>query len=258
MDHDRTQLVINHLDLVDGIVSHVMRRLPDHVERDELIGCGRVGLLEAADRFDVDRGVPFRQFARRRVEGAVLDSLRAADWTPTRIRATLRQVNECESQLRHQLHRQPTEAEVARCAELTETGLRRLRQQSEAARVASIDAVDAHGSPRSEHLIDLSAAASDERHREQLLLQELRSAIARLPERHRLALTGTYLQGRPGIEIARLLGVSPSRVSQLRADAIRMLTNSLRGRTAGSVGSAERVTPCRPSTGPLARSAATR
>ncbi len=84
---DRSELVASHLDLVDGVVARLARRLPTWVDREELVACGRIGLIEAAERFDPRHGVPFGAFARLRIEGAALDSVRAADWVPVRVRA---------------------------------------------------------------------------------------------------------------------------------------------------------------------------
>ena len=232
MNPDCTRLIIDNLDLVDRVVNHQLRRLPHHVERDELVACGRIGLIEAAERYDPAEGVPFPQYARLRIEGSVIDSLRAGDWTPTRVRATLRQINNCDADLRAQLHRPPTEAEVARCAGISRAGLRLARQRSAEGQLASIDSTRADGVAISNGLIDLRAASVEEQFESTMRLSDLRAAISRLPERHRITVTATFLEGRPGNEVAELLGVSPSRVSQLRAEALQMLLSSLSQETA--------------------------
>lgn len=227
MDAACTRLVLDNLDLVDHVVAHHVRRLPGHVERDELVACGRIGLIEAAERFDATEGVPFRQYARLRVDGAVIDSLRAGDWTPTRVRATLRQVNNCESTLSTQLHRPPTEDELARCAGISRMALRLARQRSAEGQLASIDSTRTDGGAMSTRLVDLRATSIEDQLEATMRLEDLRAAISRLPERHRVAVVATFLEGRPGNEVAQLLGVSPSRVSQLRAEALQMLLSSL-------------------------------
>ena len=227
MDDASTRLVLANLDLVDRVVAHHLRHLPGHVERDELIACGRIGLIEAAERFDATEGVPFPRYARLRVEGAVIDSLRAGDWTPTRVRATLRRANDCESSLSSQLHRPPTEVEIARCAGISRLALRLARQRSAETRLTSIDSVRADGDALSTRLVDLRAPSIEDQLEATTRLDDLRAAITTLPERHRVAVVATFLEGRPGNEVAQLLGVSPSRVSQLRAEALRMLMGAL-------------------------------
>ena len=227
MNPDCTRLIIDNLDLVDRVVNNQLRRLPHHVERDELVACGRIGLIEAAERYDPAEEVPFPQYARLRIEGSVIDSLRAGDWTPTRVRATLRQVNNCDADLRAQLHRSPTEAEVARCAGISRAGLRLARQRSAEGQLASIDSTRTDGGAMSTRLVDLRATSIEDQLEATMRLEDLRAAISRLPERHRVAVVATFLEGRPGNEVAQLLGVSPSRVSQLRAEALQMLLSSL-------------------------------
>ena len=227
---DRSELVASHLDLVDGVVARLARRLPTWVDREELVACGRLGLIEAAERFDPRHGVPFGAFARLRIEGAALDSVRAADWVPVRVRAVERRIDLAESGLRATLRRHPLDAEVCAASGVTASELRTSRQRAAEGRLRSTDEQAAPGSGSARTVGDELTAPEEDgpelRFEHDQAVDDLRAALARLPVRHRIAI-GTYLDEGRGIDAAARLGVSSSRVSQLRAEGLRMLRDLL-------------------------------
>src|SRR6187397_2585075 len=127
MERHRQELIESHLPLVDHIVRKVTAPFPDFVDRQELIGAGRLGLTEAAQRYDFDRGLPFGGYASTRIRGAVLDALRAHDWVPRSVRRTVREADRATHALQSRLGREPLETEVAQRVGVPAEELRRAR-----------------------------------------------------------------------------------------------------------------------------------
>jgi len=226
VDPRRSELVEGHVTLVDQVVHRLAATLPDHVDRSELLAAGRLGLVEAAERFDFDQPVPFASFAASRIRGAALDVVREADWTPRRTRALARQVERTRADLRTITGSEPSDDQVAETLELSAGALRRLRDQLDQGRIGRLD--DSRGErPTDEVLDDPDAVDAESWLLDVEQRRELRRAVARLDDRHRLVVTALYLEGRTNDDVAALLGVSRSRVSQLRAAALVELRRSL-------------------------------
>ncbi len=128
-DRTRKTLIEENLPLVRHVVFQVAVHFPRHVDREELATAGALGLVEAARRYDPDRGVPFDRFAARRIRGAILDAVRAADWAPRSVRNHSRRLESIEQRLATELGRTPTNEEVAQALGLTPDELHRLRDR---------------------------------------------------------------------------------------------------------------------------------
>src|SRR5262250_879770 len=126
---DRDQLVIAHVGLVKVMAHRLAQRLPSQVEMSDLISVGVLGLIDAAGRYKPALGVPFDAFARRRVHGAMLDALRGMDWAPRSLRRVRRELDAALARLRHELRREPTEAEIAKALHMTEEECGRTLEQ---------------------------------------------------------------------------------------------------------------------------------
>lgn len=223
-------LVEQGIDVVPKVVASLAVHFPRHIDRAELVRAGMVGLVEAAHRFDASRGIPFERFAASRIRGAVLDALRADDWVPRSLRVAARRVELVESSLTFRYGRKPTLVELA--AE-SGTSLERvvevkaLRERSMFSPLDSPTSSD-RSSPRAIE----SALAADQLDAVDVLerselLGYLRDAIHELPERQRQIILGQFLEGRSSDELARQLGVTRSRISQLRTVALHELRRSL-------------------------------
>ena len=219
------ELVRRGLDVVPGVVAALASRFPRHVDRAELVRAGSLGVVEAACRFDPARGVPFERFAAWRVRGAVLDAVRATDWTPRSVRSAARRIDLVEGALTARFGRRPTAAEIGRELGLEAAEVERTRAtvaQGVLSRLESDD--DTGGGPADESQPD--PAASLERAE---LLGYLHDAIDSLSDRHRRVILGLYDEGRSTVDLAVELGVSRSRVSQLRAEALGELRRRISG-----------------------------
>lgn len=226
----RIQEIDAYLPLVEQIVAQVAINFPRHVDRGELVRAGVLGLVEAAHRYDDSRGVPFDRFAALRIRGAILDAVRAADWAPRSVRALARRVDATEQELANRLSRMPSAEELATATGTSVDELRGLRDRVFRSVVLTLDyraGADDPDMTLGDMLSDRTAPEPDEELETRELLSYLRDAVCLLPERHRIVVVGYFLEGRSSDELARLLGVTESRVSQLRSEALVMLREGI-------------------------------
>ena len=234
---DRLATIEQYLPLVRHIVFQVAVHFPRHVDREELARAGTLGLVEAAQRYDEARGVPFQRFAAQRIRGAILDAVRASDWAPRSVRTLARTLEHTASRLTIDLGRRPTTDEVAAAMSTTPEQLLRLQGRIHRSVVLALDhhVADAdEDSTLGELVMDLVNPEPSEALEERELLGYLRDAVRLLPERHRLVVIGYFIEGRTSSDLARFLGVTESRVSQLRSEAIAMLRDGIEAQYASA------------------------
>ncbi|GAB3084109.1 sigma-70 family RNA polymerase sigma factor [Nocardioides zeae] len=218
------ELITSHVALVGHIVRETMTRVPAHVSRDDLMSAGLTALVQAAQSFDEDRGVPFTRYAARRVRGAILDELRSVDWASRSVRRRARDLEEARGRLAATLGRPATPDEIAAATGLTVTEVEANHDDIARAQLLSLQGTT--GATLEETLV--SAASTPEEaleHAEQL--QYLVAAVAELPHRQRVVVEGYFFAERPMAEIAVELGVSESRISQIRAEALVQLRDAM-------------------------------
>ena len=223
----RDRLVLEHVGLVKAMAGRLAHRLPSQVEVTELISVGVLGLIDAAGRFNPALGVPFSAFARRRIHGAMLDSLRDLDWAPRALRRMQREVDAAIARLRSELGREPESPEIARALDVSDDEYDRMLDQLRSAELATLrqaSSDDGHG------MLDVIVDPAEGPHprlERQELREHLARAIRQLPERERHILALYYEEELTLAEIGRVIGVGESRVSQLRTQAIARLRASL-------------------------------
>lgn len=232
LSHDEVNALIEqHLPLVKHIVFQVAVHFPRHVEREELARAGALGLVEAARRYSPDREIPFNRFAARRVRGAMLDSVRSADWAPRSVRRLARQFDQMEQQLASQLGRMPKTSETADAMGMDTKEVSKLRSQLYRSVVLALehemDSEDGEELNLLDVLPDQKNLEPDEQLEGRELYAYLQDAISLLPERHRLVIVGYFLEEKTSVDLARFLGVTESRISQLRSDALEMLRTGI-------------------------------
>lgn len=219
------ELVRSHLPIVQYMVSDLSRRLPKSVRRDELVSAGLLGLTQAARSFDPARGVTFARFARTRINGALLDELRSRDGVSRSVRSMTRSVGAATDELAAKLGRAPSSAEIARHAGITTAELARLNYDVHRASTLDLDTdvVDDHAAMamRTGHGDPLDVLVDRESH------AYVRDAVAMLPERLRVVVVGYFFDERPMEDLARELGVTESRVSQMRAEALSLIGEAM-------------------------------
>lgn len=215
----RNERIVAHTGLARQMALRMAGRLPACVDLDDLIGAGMLGLIDAVDRFDEKRAIPFEAYARMRIQGAILDALRAEDHLSRRDRRKGREADRAEDQLRSRLKREPTVDEVHKA--------RRGVPRSLPHAMAFLDIDDADDALLAERspADAFTALATTQAH------GQLRAAVAELEERDRIILSLYYEQELTYREIGGILGVTESRICQL----LRAAHGRLRARLEGQV-----------------------
>ncbi|MFT4976416.1 MAG: RNA polymerase sigma factor for flagellar operon FliA [Myxococcota bacterium] len=225
----REELILSYHPLVRTIACRMARRLPPSVDVDELINVGMIGLIDAVDRFDPERGVPFKSYAEIRVQGAMIDALRHDDWVPRSVRRKSNRLDEARTRLSRRLGRDPSREEMATALETTVEQYENLVRDARITRLISLDVstTDDGRTPLVESISRNDANAEDQMGSEQLK-ELITYAVNCLPEKERVAVTKYYLQGLTLRQIGAILGVTESRACQLRGQGIKRLKFRLR------------------------------
>jgi RNA polymerase sigma factor for flagellar operon FliA len=218
-------LVRENLALVDYAVTQIAARLPRHVPRDELVSAAMAGLAQAARSFDSTRDTRFDAYASARIRGALLDELRSRDWASRSVRSKARKMLAAHDELTASLGRTPTSTEVADKLGMERGAVDTLTGDVHRSVVLNYDSV----------LTDAGAETllpSDDQSPDVVLLERERrsyliDAVAALPDRLRVVVVGYFFEERPMQELADELGVSPSRISQMRAEAVALLKDGI-------------------------------
>src|SRR5664279_4383616 len=209
---------------IEKVARRLARRLPAHVEIDDLVSAGAIGLMEAAGRFDPKRADRFEAFAHFRIRGAMLDDLRARDTLSRDMRQLSNQLSEATRKLEFELGRAPEQSELAKALGLKMHELQTRQQKLSGASVVGFD--DA-GPDFLDRTSDGNSPDPFERTAHREVLARLVSAIADLPERMQQVLSIYYCENMNLREIGQLLGVTESRVCQLHGEAKRYLRETL-------------------------------
>lgn len=221
---ERDALIVMYVPLVRTIAGRLAKRLPSSVDTDELISVGTVGLIEAIDRFDPQRGVPFKAYAEVRIRGSMVDHLRSSDFVPRAVRRKFARIEYTRKHLAAKFGRPPSREEMAAELEMSPDDFDDYETQSEIRKQVSGNAPlgDEDGPTIIDQVeSDLTLVEDDLVQRE--IIEELRSAITFLPEKERVVLTFYYLQGMGLKEIGRTLGVTESRACQIAKAALARL-----------------------------------
>jgi RNA polymerase sigma factor for flagellar operon FliA len=217
-------LVRSHLPLVGHLVREMLGRLPAHVSREDLVSAGMAALAGAAKAYDPERGTPFGSFATARIRGGLLDELRGLDWASRSVRSRARRVDTAHQHLTATLGRTPTTTELA---ETLGVGIDEIQSIDDDVQRAVVLSLQGFAAGTAEDMVPERTAGPEQLilHREKI--GYLHHAIDALPERLRLVVSAYFFDERPMTEIATELGVTESRVSQLRAEALTLLRDGL-------------------------------
>jgi RNA polymerase sigma factor FliA len=218
-------LVREHIPLVGYLVAEAASRLPGHVSRDDLTSAGMMALAQAARSFDAERGVPFARFATVRIRGAIIDELRSHDWASRSVRIKARQRAAAEESLSAALGRHPTQAELAAHLGITSEELASVEEDVHRSVVLSLQGFADAGTLE-------GMLPHQDPGPEQVLLNRERAsylvdAVDALPERLRVVIAGYFFNERPMAELAAELGVTESRISQMRAEGLALLKDGM-------------------------------
>ncbi|HEY9745348.1 MAG TPA: FliA/WhiG family RNA polymerase sigma factor [Oculatellaceae cyanobacterium] len=227
----REQLILKYLHLVRYVVSRLPITLPMSIASEDLISYGTMGLMEAVERFDPDRGLKFETYAVTRIRGAIIDQLRFQDWIPRGVRKRSKELVETMQRLEEKLGRAPNDDELAAELGVTKQKLQTMMAESQNL-VLSLD--DTYGNDPSGNSMTLLDMVEDKNSPDPQgeyeageLRKRLAEAIASLPEREKLLIALYYHENMTLKEIGEVISVSESRVCQLHAQAILRLRSKL-------------------------------
>ncbi|WP_225800137.1 RNA polymerase sigma factor WhiG [Streptomyces sp. NK15101] len=229
----REQLILHYSPLVKYVAGRVSVGLPSNVEQADFVSSGVFGLIDAIEKFDVERAIKFETYAITRIRGAMIDELRALDWIPRSVRQKARNVERAYATLEAQLRRTPSESEVAAEMDITLEELHAVFSQLSLANVVALEEllhVGGEGGDRLSLMDTLEDTAADnpvEVAEDRELRRLLARAINTLPEREKTVVTLYYYEGLTLAEIGHVLGVTESRVSQIHTKSVLQLRAKL-------------------------------
>ncbi|WP_263165286.1 RNA polymerase sigma factor WhiG [Streptomyces sp. SCSIO ZS0520] len=229
----REQLILHYSPLVKYVAGRVSVGLPSNVEQADFVSSGVFGLIDAIEKFDLDRSIKFETYAITRIRGAMIDELRALDWIPRSVRQKARNVERAYATLEAQLRRTPSESEVAEEMDVTLDELHAVFSQLSLANVVALEEllnVGAEGGGRLSLMDTLEDTTADnpvEVAEDRELRQLLARAINTLPEREKTVVTLYYYEGLTLADIGTVLGVTESRVSQIHSKSVLQLRAKL-------------------------------
>ena len=227
----RRAMMLRHLGLVRHLARELIRRSHVEAEFDDLVGAGTIGLINAVDKFDASRGLAFSTFAAPRIRGSMLDDLRRRDHAPRSIRKKQRGISEAREQLTRELNRAPSDEETARRMGIEIEKYWRWKRDTEQAARVSLDrpmgTESGVGTTPEEILVGSEGSAIEERITQGEELQLLRDEILNLKEQQRIVLSLYYFEELKLHEIASILGVTESRISQIRSQGVSLLRERL-------------------------------
>ncbi len=229
----REKLIMHYSPLVKYVAGRVGVGLPPNIEQADLVSYGIFGLIDAIEKFDIERAIKFETYAISRIRGAIIDELRAIDWIPRSVRSKAREVERTYATLEGELHRTPTEAEVAERMGIALTDLHHIFSQVSYVNVVALDELLSVSGEKGDKL-SLVDTLEDTKAEDPVAAFEseetkflLSRAINQLPEREKIVVTLYYYEGLTLAEIGRVLGVTESRICQMHTKAVLQLRGKL-------------------------------
>ncbi|MDX1658791.1 MAG: RNA polymerase sigma factor WhiG [Nitriliruptorales bacterium] len=229
----REELILQYAPLVKYVAGRVGVGMPPNVEHADLVSYGMFGLIDAIEKFDVEKGFKFETYAITRIKGAIIDELRSVDWVPRSVRAKARRIQKAMRRLEAELQRTPTDAELAEELEISEQELAdQLTQVSLTNLVALDDSLDVgDGGDRitvkdtiEDEQFDKPEESFDDIEMRELLAE----AIGRLSEREQKVLALYYFEGMTLAQIGDIMGVTESRICQIHTKSVMSLRTKLK------------------------------
>ena len=229
----RERLILHYSPLVKYVAGRVGVGLPPNIEQADLVSYGIFGLIDAIEKFDIERAIKFETYAISRIKGAIIDELRSIDWIPRSVRYKAREVEKAYASLEAKLHRSPSEAEVAEELGIKLEDLHTIFSQVSFVNVVALDELLTAGGEKGDKL-SLVDTLEDTKAEDPVAAFEteetkylLAKAINTLPEREKIVVTLYYYEGLTLAEIGQVLGVTESRICQMHTKAVLQLRGKL-------------------------------
>ena len=227
----REELVLKYIPLVKYVVGKMIVNLPKNVEYDDLVEYGIIGLLDAVEKFDLNKEITFKTYAVTRVRGSIYDELRAQDWVPRSVRKLVKEIERAYVELETKFKRMPSEEEVANFLDIPVKKMEEIYAKVDAGNVSSLDDTVYDGNDSTTTLANTVEDKKVENPQVELEKNELRAALIErleeLNEKERMVITLYYYEKLTLKEIGQVLEISESRVSQIHSKAIFKLKSKL-------------------------------
>lgn len=223
----RDGLILQYASLVKFVAGRLGTRLPSNIESQDLVSYGTIGLIDAIDKFDLDRGLRFETYAVQRIRGAMLDELRRLDWVPRSVRSRATEIQTALADLEHRLGRSATEEELAAHMEVEVTFIRSALSDVAAGGILAFDELAGGDRTLSEILADPMADDPDAAVEAAEIRRILVAAVRGLGERERTIVVLYYFESMTLAQIGDVLDLTESRISQLHTKAVLSLRNRM-------------------------------
>jgi len=220
----KNELVMLYIGQVRSIVSRMMPVYKGYSSYDDMLSCGILGLMDAIDKYDVSKKVKFEYYAAMRIKGEIIDNIRKQDWAPSSLRRKIKTISNACNELEHEYQRAPTDREIAEFLGMKEEEVQKTLEKAHIFNIVYFEEMtqDNH---------QWECAGSDVTMEEKLedseMVKVLGGLIEKLSEKERLVITLYYYEEMTLKEIAQVLGVSESRVSQIHSKAVMMLRSKM-------------------------------
>lgn len=225
----RNELIEHYLHLVNYTTRRMKIGLPNHISTDDLSSYGTMGLMDAIDKFEIQRGLKFETYANWRIRGAIIDGLRQNDWVPRSIREKAKKLEDAYQELEQQYLRSVTDEEMCEFLDVSDSEFQQMIQEVSVTTICSIEdqLKDDDTETRMTFMIDEQAIDPDDTVHNMYIKQSLAKAIDRLTNKERIVVSLYYYEDLSLSEIAQVMSLTPSRISQLHSKAILRLRGSL-------------------------------
>ena len=223
----KNQILMHYMDMVKKIVRRIMPKYKEYNESDDLISCGIIGLIDAIEKYDIKYSVKFETYASTRVRGEILDYMRRQDWAPSSLRMKINKINQATEILESRLNRKPTDREIAETIGMSVSDVRKVLEKTHMFNVVYFeDSVNETFSAN-------KLSASEDNNPDAILQKKemtriLSEMIDSLPEKERTVISLYYYEEMTLKQIAGILRVTESRVSQIHSKVIAKMGHKLK------------------------------
>jgi len=228
----RDRLIMEHAPLIKYIVNRIAQRLPSHVDLDDLMNTGVIGLMDAIEKYNPEKNCKFKTYAEFRIKGAILDQLRSLDWVPRSVRQKSRKLEAAYSQMEQKLGRSASDEEVADELGVEIKKFHEMLNQVRGISVVNLDEVRNASDLEKKNLIDVLEDTSGEDPAGALNIDEMKrmvaESISQLPEKERLVISLYYYDELNMKEVGKILDITESRVCQIHTKSILRLRAKLK------------------------------
>ena len=222
----KNELVLSYTSLVKRIVLRMLPKFEGHSSFDDMLSNGIIGLMDAVEKFDMKRNVKFEHYATMRIRGEIIDQIRKQDWAPSSLRRKIKTISNAYNELENTLYRTPTEDEVANYLEIGIEDLQKIIQKAHMFNIVHFEEMMNKNSFSISSISDRGESVET-----QIEKKEMKAILGKmidfLPEKEKLVITLYYYEEMTLKEIAAIIGVSESRISQIHSKVLLKLRSKI-------------------------------